>query len=179
MRNEGVVPLKQRLTADSHPLGETSMNLDVNVVGLYVGMVLFGFFAYAYIIPYFTVRKFRKMLESGEGARMILELLHSKIEVPDPANPKETHEVTIAQFLVSVAITNLKMQLNSVKSSLVRGFLSGDGGEEGGTPFLDAVPKKMRWVVQLFGPMVAQVVQERQAKAATGAAITGAAMPHY
>lgn len=132
------------------------MQISWEIVGIYIGMVIFGLFAYAVIIPYFTVRKFRKMLESGEGAQMICQLLQTPISVKGAdGNP---HETELANYLISLAIQNLKMQLNSFKSAMIRGIISpGADGEEGAgalDQLMEGIPKKWRWVAQL-GLMVA------------------------
>jgi len=147
-----------------------SVELGWEIIGIYLGMVLFGLFAYAVIIPYFTIRKFRKMLESGEGAKMILALLQTPITIKDSAgNP---HEMELANYLISLAIQNMKMQFNSLKSAFFRGVTDGEGdGDAGGfEQILDACPKKWRWAAQLLLPIVASKMQGANAGAAAAAA---------
>lgn len=138
------------------------LSAHTELIAIYGIMILFGLFAYAYIIPYFTVRRMRRMLESGEGARMIIQLLQTPITIKDSnGNP---HETELANYLVSLVIQNLKMQLNSLKSAMFRG-MAGDGGEaDGGIgQLLEACPKKWRWAAQLLLPMVAARMQQTNA----------------
>jgi len=151
-----------------------SVELGWEIIGIYLGMVLFGLFAYAVIIPYFTIRKFRKMLESGEGAKMILALLQTPITIKDSAgNP---HEMELANYLISLAIQNMKMQLNSLKSAFFRGVSGGEGEEDAGGlgQILEACPKKWRWAAQLLLPLVAAKVQQGASTGAAGAAAPAA-----
>ncbi len=133
---------------------------NVGFIIVYAGMIIFGLVAYAYIIPYFVVRRLRKMVASGEAsqwiAKMVPELLSMELTVKRDDGTEE--KVPLVNFLVSIAIQNLKMQFNSLKSSFIRGVMSG----EEGTGFdlnqieklIDQVPKKWRWAAQLFGPLV-------------------------
>jgi len=158
--------------------------INLEVVGIYIGMVIFGLIAYAYIIPYFVVRKIRKLVEEGWAAKilgeLIPQLLALKIQVEDKAT-KEIKEIPLINYLVSVGIQNLKLQLNALKSSIVRGVVGGEDGQaenlisslEG---MLESVPKKWRWAAQMFAPFIIQKVAQSQAENAasqtTGAAIT-------
>lgn len=149
------------------------MTIDLQLIGIYLAMVIFGLIAYAWIIPYFVVKKFRSMLSSGEGAEMILELMDSKITIPSPSDPNKTVEMSIVSFLVAHVIQNFKMTMNGLKSAIVRGALGDEGAE---ASVLDAVPKKWRWAVQLFGPIIASRIQAAQGNAAMA---SGGAVPTY
>lgn len=135
--------------------------ITVDIVLLYLGMVLVAFISYAIVIPYFLVRRIKKMVETGELAEMIINALMSPIKKEDGT------ETTVAQLLISIGIQNLKMQFNALKSSIVRGFISdASGGDEAQAiaieQYLNQVPRKWRWIVPLLLPMLAKMQMPQQ-----------------
>lgn len=130
------------------------------LVALYIGMVIVALVSYAVVIPYFIVRRIRKMVDNGEMAELIFCALMSKIKKEDGT------ETTVAQLLVSVGINNLKMQFNSLKSAVVRGLMCGEGGEDVQSvameQYLQSVPKKWRWIIPLMLPVMAKMQQQPQ-----------------
>lgn len=164
------------------------MEVPLEVIGIYIGMVVFGLFAYAVIIPYFVMRKVRKMIYTGE----FITLLDSEITVAvsDGHGGTRPAKMKVANYLISIFMNNIKMQLNSMKSSMVRSFMNvGESPEGDATMALcDAIventPKKWKFVsqmgVMLFGDKIAEFIAKRQAAlAAQGqAAPVGAAASH-
>ena len=148
------------------------MIISIEVLVIYLGMVVFGLIAYAVIIPYFVVRRFRRMLSSGEGASWLMGLLESEISVKDEQGQEK--KTMLVNWLISIAIMNLKMQLNSLKSAMVRSIMC-EGGEEPGeamNAWLDAVPRKWRWVAQLALPLLASRMQQVQSTAPGTSAVS-------
>jgi hypothetical protein len=140
------------------------MLISWEIIGIYVGMVIFGLIAYAYIIPYFVVRKIRKLVNEGWAAQtlgeLIPQLINLKIILEDKSGEK--HEVPLINYLVSVAIDNMKMQFASMKSAMIRGFVGGDGKANdlitGMDTILASVPKQWRWAAQLIMPFAMQKI---------------------
>ena len=57
------------------------MVIDVQVIGIYLGMVLFGLIAYAFIIPYFVARKVRGILQAGIADDMLTDVMKKQVPV--------------------------------------------------------------------------------------------------
>jgi hypothetical protein len=159
------------------------MIISWEVVGIYVGMVIFGLIAYAYIIPYFVVRKIRKIVEDGWAAQMLGELIPQLINMKIILEGKdgEKHEVPLINYLVSVGIENLKMQFASMKSAMVRGFVGGDGKAtdliNGMDQILQSVPAKWRWAAQLIMPFAMQKIASMQQNPSNAKPASGGSGP--
>ena len=94
------------------------MEIPLDLFMLYIVMIVFGLFAYAVIIPYFVMRKVKKMIYTGE----FIQLLESRItvQVSDGKGGTKTREMRVVNYLISVVIHNLKMQINGLKASFIR-----------------------------------------------------------
>jgi len=135
------------------------MVISAEIIGIYIGMVIFGLFAYAYIIPYFVIRRFKKLMADGEIGAMLGTALTAELIVHDAQGNE--HKTQVGNYLVSLAVQNLKLQLNSMKSAFIRSMIS-DGGEDGTSQFLESVPKNWRWAAQLMLPIIASKMQQGQ-----------------
>jgi len=150
------------------------MEISAELIGIYLGMVLFGLVAYAWIIPYFVIRRFKKLMADGEIGAMLGTALTAELIVQGPNG--EPHKTQVGNYLVSLAVQNLKLQLNSMKSAFIRSMVS-DGGEDGTSQFLESVPKNWRWAAQLMLPIIASKMQQGQMAAQTATQTTTAAAP--
>jgi len=166
------------------------MIIDIQVVGIYLGMVLFGLIAYAYIIPHFVAKKVKGILKAGiaddmlktvmekqvpvilnglrtwaaspEGkaelnkmlVEMIPDIINTRLIVKDDAGKE--HEQPLMNFIASVVIANIKMQLNSLTSAIVRSPIEGEDGMNLVDIAVQAAPKKWKWAAQLFAPLLIQ-----------------------
>jgi len=142
---------------------------------IYGTMILFGLFAYAYIIPYFVVKRIKHMAESGQAAvwlgNIVPQLLNMTMVVKDEEGKER--EMPMVNYLISVGMMNLKMQLKSAKSSIVRSLLTeGPGDDAGGHPFFiamdrmkESAPKNWKWlpdVISLLGMLKMQMDASKQ-----------------
>lgn len=148
------------------------MDIPLEIIGIYIGMVIFGLIAYAYIIPYFVVRRIKKIVESGWAAQQIGILLPQllALRVKSVDNQGQEREQALVNYLVSVAMHNLKLQLSGMKGAMVKSMMSNaELTPESLTAMeamLEAVPKKWRWAAQLglmlAGPRLAAAQQQGQ-----------------